>query len=166
MRKLAYIDQTDIETKKIMLCQVKKGVYLFGYHYLQDTCANWDYFFATMEDAEECCLEEFGIEKEDWIIISNPLQNCQHDFIMPTMVDKEAGKAELGYIKSLVNGKWTDYNKLEKCLSFDGLTGNERLFISGLSEEFNHAKLNDKAKALQILKALHFDNHAIDEIIG
>lgn len=122
-------------------------------------------FFTTMEDAEECCLEEFDIEKEDWIIISNPLKNCQHDFIMPTIIDKDTGKPELGYIKSLVNGKWTDYNKLKKCTSFEGLIGNERLLISGLLEEFDNAKLNDKAKAIKILTALNFDKSSIEKII-
>jgi len=46
-----------------------------------------------------------------------------------------------------------------------GMTVNERLFVSGLMEEFDKAKKSDKAKARRILELLKIDNAGIDKII-
>jgi hypothetical protein len=59
MRKVIFKDIDD-KTKKLMLCQTQEGVYLFGYYSLQDTSANWDYFFSTIKDANEYCEEEYN----------------------------------------------------------------------------------------------------------
>jgi len=165
MRKVTYKDIDD-KTKKLMLCQTKAGVYLFGYYCLQDTCANWDHFFSTIEEANECCLEEYNINEEDWIIISDQPRDCQQDFIIPTMVKgRDIGKPEFAHLQSFINGKWIDYIIPEKYMSFDGLTGNERLFISGLLSEFENAMINDKVKAIKILTALKLDKKSIDIIM-
>jgi hypothetical protein len=166
MRKVAFKDIDD-KTKKLMLCQTKEGVYLFGYYSLQDNSANWECFFSTIEDANECCEEEYNIKDEDWITISDQPEHCQQDFIIPTMVKgRDVGKPEYGHLQSFINGKWIDYTIPEKYMSFDGLTGNERLFISGLTFEFENAIINDKAKATKILNALNFDKPSIEKIIG
>jgi len=44
MRKVVFKDIAG-KTKKLMLCQAKGGVYLFGYYSLEDTAADWDHFF-------------------------------------------------------------------------------------------------------------------------
>lgn len=46
-----------------------------------------------------------------------------------------------------------------------GMTVNERLFASGLMDEFDKAKKNDKAKARRILELLQVDKPSIDKII-
>jgi len=166
MRKVAY-KNIDGKTKKLMLCPAKEGVYLFGYYSLQDTSADWDHFFSTIEDANECCLEEYNISEEDWIIIADQPKNCQQDFIIPTMVKgREFGKPAFGHLQHFIKGQWIDCILSEKCMSFDELTGDERLFISGLVFEYEIALINDKAKAIKILTALNFDQPSIDTIIG
>lgn len=165
VRKVIYKDIGD-KTKKLMLCQTKVGIHLFGYYCLQDTSANWDHFFSTIEDANECCLEEYNINEEDWIIISDQPKHCQQDFIIPTMVKgRETGKPAFGHLQSFINGKWIDYTVSEQYMSFDGLTGTERLLISGLLSEFENAIINDKAKALKILVALNLDKSSIDRLL-
>ncbi len=165
MRKVIYKDVDD-KTKKLMLCKAKEGVYLFGYYSLEDSSANWDHFFSTIEDANECCFEEYNINEEDWIIISDPPKHCQQDFIIPTMVKgREVGKPEYGYLHRKIDGKWIDYNLPDKCMTFDGLTGDERLLISGLIFEFEIALQNDKINAIKILTALKFDKPSIDKIL-
>jgi len=167
MRKLIYKDLEDGKTKKLMLCKEKGGVYLFGYYCLQDTSANWDHFFSTIEDANECCLEEYNINVEDWIIISDQPKHCQQDFIIPTMIKgRDIEKPEFGHSQSFIDGKWIDYISSDECMSFDGLTSNERLYVSGLISEFEIAVVNDKVNAVKILKALNFDKASIDKIIG
>ena len=48
----------------------------------------------------------------------------------------------------------------------EGMTGNERLYASGLMDEFDKAKRFDKHKARTILQALKFDELSIDRIVG
>ncbi|WP_104381623.1 hypothetical protein [Sphingobacterium sp. HMA12] len=166
MRKVVFKD-IDGKTKKLMLCQAKGGVYLFGYYSLGDSSADWDHFFSTMEDASACCIEEYAINEEDWIIIADQPIHCQQDFIIPTMVKgREGGKPAFGHLQQFIKEQWINYIISEKCMSFDGLTGNERLSISGLVFEYEKALIDDKAKAIKILKALHFDKPLIDTITG
>ncbi len=165
MRKITFIDTFD-EIKKLMIYESKEGVYLFGYDCVQDTASIWDNWYLTVEEAEEYCEDIYQVDKEKWIEISEPLADCQHDFIMPTkIVGKENGKPQWGQFKSLLNGKWVENNYPEKYLNFGGMTGNERLWVSGLFEEFEKAKISNKIKATQILTALQFDTNSINKIV-
>ena len=166
MRKVVFKD-VDGKTKKLMLCHAKGGVYLFGYYSLQDSFADWDHFFYTMEDAIECCFEDYDVNEEDWIIIADQPENCQQDFIIPTRIkSREVGKPVFGRLQQFVKGQWVDYEISENCISFDGLTGDERLLTTGLVFEYEKALIEDKAKATKILTALNFGKPSIDTIIG
>lgn len=46
-----------------------------------------------------------------------------------------------------------------------GMTVNERLFASGLMDEFDRTRKHDKAKARRILELLQVDKPSIDKII-
>lgn len=46
-----------------------------------------------------------------------------------------------------------------------GMTVNERLFASGLIDEFDKSKIQDKAKAVYILELLLVDKPSIDKIL-
>ena len=46
-----------------------------------------------------------------------------------------------------------------------GMTVNERLFVSGLMDEFDKSKIHDKAKAAYILTLLQVDKPSIDKIL-
>ena len=165
MRKLAFIDIID-ETRKLIIYQSDEGVFLFGYDCLQDTSSKWDNWFMTVAEAEEYCRDIYKIEDDKWIYISDPLENCQHDFIMPTRVKgREIKKPEYGKFETLINSKWVDIDIKDKYYSLDGLTGNERLFVTGLIDEFDKAKKSDKSKARLILSALEFDEKSIERIV-
>ena len=58
------------------------------------------------------------------------------------------------------------YNKANSVVGIDGMTGNERLWESGLMDEFDKAKKSDKYKARTILQALKFDELSIGRIVG
>jgi hypothetical protein len=45
-----------------------------------------------------------------------------------------------------------------------GMTVNERLFASGLVDEFDKSLKNDKDKAKKILELLYIDNPSIEQI--
>jgi len=165
MRKITFIDQPD-ETKKLMIYKSSDGIYLFGYDCVQDSASAWDIWFENLDEAYEYCIDKYNIDINDWIIISDPIENCQHDFILPTKVKgKDQGEPKWGQFQKNVNSNWIDIDNNEKYLDFNGLTGNERLFISGLIYEFENAKLVDKTNAIKILKLLKFDNDSILKII-
>ena len=47
----------------------------------------------------------------------------------------------------------------------DGMTVNERLFVSGLLDEFDKAIVSDKDKAKRILELLNVDKLSIEKIV-
>ena len=58
------------------------------------------------------------------------------------------------------------YEKANSVVGIDGMAGNERLYVSGLMNEFDKAKKSDKYKARTILQALKFDELSIGRIVG
>ncbi|MFP5040272.1 hypothetical protein [Parasediminibacterium sp. JCM 36343] len=165
MRKIAFIDTFD-ELKKLMIYESQDGIYLFGYDCVQDSSSLWDYQYLTVQEAEKHCFDNYQIDKEKWISVSEPLEDCQHDFIMPTrVIGKKDGKPIWGQFEVFENGKWIEISYPEKYLNFGGMTGNERLWVSGLMTEFETSKHFDKTKARLILTALQFESNSIDIII-
>ena len=59
-----------------------------------------------------------------------------------------------------------DFFNIRKVEGLNGMTVNERLFASGLTEEFDKAKLHDKRRAREILSLLNVDKASIDKIIS
>jgi len=58
------------------------------------------------------------------------------------------------------------YEKANNVVGIEGMTGNERLWESGLMDEFDKAKKSDKYKARTILQALKFDELSIGRMVG
>jgi hypothetical protein len=48
----------------------------------------------------------------------------------------------------------------------EGMTVNERLYVSGLMDEFDKTKKHDKVKAAYILEMLQVDKPSIDKILN
>jgi hypothetical protein len=59
----------------------------------------------------------------------------------------------------------TIYEKASGIIGIEGMTVNERLFVSGLIDIFDQAKRNDKDLARTILKALKVDMKSIEKIV-
>ena len=165
MRKVAFTSRQD-SVKKVMLYDSSDGVYVFCYDCLQDTASISDYLQDTVEDAEDFCRDEYNLDRDNWILIADPLDNCQHDFILPTRVKgKENGKPEWGHFQTLVDNRWVDIGTSDKTQSFGGMTVNERLFVSGFIDEFDKSKVSDKTRAKQILRSLQVDEPSIELIV-
>ena len=168
MRKIAFLsNQSEENIKKIMLHESSEGTYLFGFDTVFDTSCIFDLWFENLSDAEQVCEEDYGIGREDWILISDLREFCQQDLIMPIRIKgRESGKPQWGKCEILQNGKWVDYDlNFDKSQLLTAMTGNERLFVSGLLDEFESAKVRDKAKARKILEALQFDKESIEKIL-
>jgi hypothetical protein len=59
-----------------------------------------------------------------------------------------------------------DFFNIRKIEGLNGMTVNERLFASGLMDEFDKAKLNDKRRAREILTLLDVDKASIEKIVS
>ncbi|GAL61849.1 hypothetical protein [Algibacter lectus] len=59
----------------------------------------------------------------------------------------------------------TIYQKANGVIGIDGMTVNERLYVSGLIDIFDQSKRDDKELAKTILKALKVDQKSIEKII-
>ena len=166
MRKVAFIDFEEI--KKIMLYNADgEETYLFYFDTWHDAPSTKDFLYPSVEEVEEYCLIEYNVKPSDWINISDPQNGCQHDFIAPTKVKgRDTGNPQWGNFERLINGKFIEISSSYKEYSINGTTGNERLFLSGLMDEFDNAKgTNDFLKARKILSALQIDELSINRII-
>jgi len=55
---------------------------------------------------------------------------------------------------------------IDRVSGIQSMTVNERLWLTGLMDEFDKAKVRDKAKARKILEWLKVDKPSIDKIIS
>jgi hypothetical protein len=155
MRKIAFISKYNTEgIVKIMLSPDDSlGVYMFGYDTKSDIYCKYDWFYDNLADAEKICYDEYGVKKDDWIYVKDVPEDCFDDFIMPVRLIKgcKPRKYEI-----FLDGKWRNYPEFLYKAPFNGLSGNERLSISGLEEEFKQCKKHDKIKAQKIFEGLGF----------
>ena len=56
--------------------------------------------------------------------------------------------------------------KTQNIIGLEGMTVNERLYTSGLMDEFDRAKRKNKTRAYQILRILKVDKPSIDKILN
>lgn len=60
----------------------------------------------------------------------------------------------------------TTIEKIQNITGLDGMTVNERLYVSGLMDEFDKVKRRNKTRAAQILRILRVDKPSIDKILN
>ncbi|WP_078554344.1 hypothetical protein [Bacillus alkalicellulosilyticus] len=80
MRKYVVLPKTMANVQKLMIYGTTDGVFVFLYDTVKDAPCFADIFFETLEEAEEYC-QEYGVKKEDWTFVPNPLDGCFHDLI-------------------------------------------------------------------------------------
>lgn len=166
MRRLIYLNSPTLNTVRLMIYETHEGVCVFGYDDLADNASTWDNLFESIDDALEFCRERYDADSTNWINIDAPTEGCQHDWIQKVRVKgKEKGKPEWGQLEQLINGRWSDVSRQEKVDSFEGLTGNERLWVSGLMDVFDRSLKKDKANAERILRALQWDESSLKKIL-
>jgi biofilm protein TabA len=66
-----------------------------------------DYWYETPAEADEVAKLKYDISQTDWILIADPLPDCQQDFIRPVrVVGRNIGKPEFGKLEELKDGSW------------------------------------------------------------
>jgi len=114
MRKIAIVKKTVSNAVRLMLCDKgKDGVFIFGYNTMEDSSCSWDCHYSDIEDAYEMGIE-FGIQKEDWVEISDSLRFCQDDWIEPVrVIGRQDGNPQWGKLEKLIDGEWIDINSIQ-----------------------------------------------------
>ena len=102
-------------------CNKTKMVYKVMIHELPGTGVYTYYYtdknalFSTYDsysDDVETAMEEFEneLDEQGWIVIDDPLPDCQHDCILPIRVKgRETGNPQWGSYEILENGEWREY---------------------------------------------------------
>jgi hypothetical protein len=113
MRKVAKT-RHHLQIRQVILYQDTEGVYLFPCTSLEDGFANGDHWYESLESAEAACQSEYGILREDWQSIPDPLEHCQHDWIQPVRVlGRDQGTPKWGRLERLVEGQWQEIQLTE-----------------------------------------------------
>jgi hypothetical protein len=81
MRKVAFIEGPG-RVRKVMLYECSEGVYVFCCDCLQDASSISDQLLDTIKGVEDFCADKYNIQIDHWISIPDPLDGCQHDFIL------------------------------------------------------------------------------------
>lgn len=111
MRNIAPVKTSNSNTVRLMICDKGiDGVFVFGYHTEEDSCCSWDCHFNELEDAYKMGVE-YGIQKSDWVEISDPFEHCQDDWIKPVrLLGRIDGNPQWGKFEQLIDGQWTRIN--------------------------------------------------------
>ena len=159
MRKIAFTANNNECIKKIMIYESNNGTYLFGYDTIFDCNCLWDNWYENVDQAEKCCYDDYNIKPNDWIYISEPHDFCNLDYIMPVRIKgRDKRQPEFDQWEILVNDNWIAFSPpYEDKRELSTLTDNERLILTGLTNEFEKAKKQDNQKAKKILAALNLE---------
>jgi len=149
-----------------MIYQSPNSTYLFLYDAVDDRPCIVDVQFDTLEEAEWLCQRNYNVNKDMWIRISDPLPDCQCDFITPKKIQGwQAGYHRWGEFQ-LVNDTWRYICTSDKYVSFEGMSENGCLSVAGLFDEFDRSKRHDPANALKIVINLGLSMNLLYRSIG
>lgn len=90
MRKIADLKVPQNQIVRVMIFDEGTGVYLFLYDKREDGPCVADHWLESVVDAEAACVEDFGIDEANWTYIPDPVSDCQHDWINPTRIKRDA----------------------------------------------------------------------------
>jgi hypothetical protein len=111
MRKMATVKKmNDGLVKRVIVYDSGNGVYIFPCASLEDGSTIGDNWIENVAQADEYCMDEFGIGAEDWEHLDDPLEDCQHDWIAPVRVKgRNIGQPQWGHVERLEDGIWKDF---------------------------------------------------------
>ncbi len=88
MRRVAYVDPPREDVRRVVLYKhVDDAVYLFLSRTVDDAGAFADEWFESVEDAERCARDRFGIASDMWQAVPDPEPGCMHDCLVPTRIN-------------------------------------------------------------------------------
>jgi hypothetical protein len=149
MRLIARTKENCFDIIRLMIYESEEGVFLFGFSTMIDSNSKWDSYFDSTRLAMESAMVDYNIGFNDWIQISDPDIDCQHDWIgkIQTIVENNQRLFFNKEYKLFIKPEEQDNN-------LRGMTMNERLFHSGLLSEYLESESVDHEKTKKIIKYL------------
>lgn len=112
MRKISSLKTPISGCVRCIMYSSTDGVYVFPCATEEDGSATGDYWFNSIEEAEEFCKDEYGICNTDWTEVPDPLPGCQHDWLMPVRVkEREKGSPDWRMLERLEDGNWISFSR-------------------------------------------------------
>jgi len=109
MRKVARVEKYRADVRWVILYESADGVYLFFCKSDEDGSSSEDHWFATVQEAESECAEALGVRSDAWILVDDPLPDCQHDWISPVRkLGRDTASPRWGSFERLSDGKWLE----------------------------------------------------------
>ena len=109
MRLVATVKNCD-DVARLMIHVDEKNVYLFRYARAEDGPCDVDLWFETVADAQAAAGAQFGVSREDWTTIDDPMPGCQHDWIEPVrLLSRDVSETGELACERLVNGRWRTF---------------------------------------------------------
>jgi hypothetical protein len=92
VRKMAIASKADAEFRRAMIYDPEddSGVFVFLFHSLDDGPCQADYWSEDMAGAERHAADELGVKAADWLPVPDPQPGCQHDWLAPVPVARDA----------------------------------------------------------------------------
>ncbi|MCL2675581.1 MAG: hypothetical protein FWE84_03205 [Firmicutes bacterium] len=121
--KTPVIENVNLTVRRLMLYKISDDeIYVFvsdSTEYLSDN--GGDMWYDNIKLAEKDCNEIYGVKDEDWIYISDPMCDCQHDSISPIRVKgRNLGKPQFGEYEFFDGQDWVEI-KLGENVSLKGV---------------------------------------------
>lgn len=79
MRFIAVTPEQASQPRRVMIYDTGEEVYLFLFRSLTDRNGYADQWFETVEQAKEAAWQAFGVAREDWQPLADPLPGQAHD---------------------------------------------------------------------------------------
>ena len=93
------------------------GVYVFPCATEADGSAIRDEWFGSFNEAIEACHREYGIRPEDWTVIPDPPDGCQHDWIAHVRIKGRVdGNPQWGRFERLLVRRPVDDDLVMNCI--------------------------------------------------
>ena len=115
MRKWAYLaephEYNSQRIYKVMVYETEReGTYVFLYDSPDTQICVTDEWYASLAEATR--IWDNYVKDGCWVMIDDPMPNCQHDCILPIRVKgRDTGKPEWGVYEQLVDGNWVEYKE-------------------------------------------------------
>jgi hypothetical protein len=112
VRKIAVVKTEDSSTKRVIVYETDLGTYVFPCATLEDGSATGDYWFEDLIQADDFCSENYGIHGDDWHLVDDPQEGCQHDWLSPVRIKTRSidNRGTSTKMERYENGEWSEFD--------------------------------------------------------
>ena len=111
MRKFANVKNNDPKVKRLIVYETDNGTYVFPCATLDDGSGMGDNWFENLDQADKSCAEIYGVCSDDWVMVDDPQEGCQYDWLAPVRVKepRPTGHASVFKLERYENGQWIEF---------------------------------------------------------